>query len=119
MRSPPTSLARSLNSLADIAVIFPLHIPIPANVLREIHSALVTLRIVPRNGSTPLKARHVHLNFVTVPLISVLLLLAAGVFDGKTIRDGVVGTDGIKPINIMALFISLVRSPCEEAHCVR
>ncbi|KAI0362901.1 hypothetical protein BV20DRAFT_1058530 [Pilatotrama ljubarskyi] len=45
--------------------------------------------------------------FVSIPLASVLLLLAAGVFDGQTIRDGVVGTSGVQPLNIMALFISL------------
>ncbi|RPD57388.1 hypothetical protein L226DRAFT_547068 [Lentinus tigrinus ALCF2SS1-7] len=54
-----------------------------------------------------LPTRHVHLNFVTVPLISVLILLAAGVFTGRTLRDGIVGTSGIQPLNIMALFISL------------
>ncbi|KAI9061439.1 hypothetical protein FKP32DRAFT_1613079 [Trametes sanguinea] len=50
---------------------------------------------------------YVHLNFITVPLISVLILLAAGVFDAGTLRDGIVGTGGVRPLNIMGLFISL------------
>ncbi|EJF57157.1 hypothetical protein DICSQDRAFT_157516 [Dichomitus squalens LYAD-421 SS1] len=51
--------------------------------------------------------RYFHLNYISVPLISVLALLGSGVFDRQTIRDGVVGTGGIRPLNIMALFVSL------------
>ena len=65
------------------------------------------LRIAPER-CTPLKRRYLPLNFITVPLISVLILLACGAFDGQTVRDGVVGTGGVRPLNIMALFISLV-----------
>ncbi|KAH9912762.1 uncharacterized protein BXZ73DRAFT_93066 [Epithele typhae] len=64
------------------------------------------MNIAPPDGRPP-KRRHLHLNFITVPLISVLLLLACGVFNGRTLRDGIVGTNGIEPLNIMALFISL------------
>ncbi|KAI0692424.1 hypothetical protein C8T65DRAFT_669686 [Cerioporus squamosus] len=92
--------------LSNIAVILPLRIPIPIVLLHIVYHALVTLRIVPYS-STPLKTRHIHLNFITVPLVSVLLLLAAGGFNGRTLRDGIVGTGGIQPLNIMALFISL------------
>ncbi|TFK86673.1 hypothetical protein K466DRAFT_523769 [Polyporus arcularius HHB13444] len=92
--------------LSNVAVILPLRVPIPIVLLHIGHHILVLLRIVP-DSHTPLKTRHVHLNFITVPLASVLLLLAAGVFDGKTLRDGIVGTSGIQPLNIMALFISL------------
>lgn len=57
------------------------------------------------------KPRHISLNFITVPLASVLLLLATKVFNSQTVRDGIVGTGGVSPLNIMALFISLVRVP--------
>ncbi|KAI0087338.1 hypothetical protein BDY19DRAFT_246583 [Irpex rosettiformis] len=49
----------------------------------------------------------VTIGFQTVPLISVLLLLATGVLHGKEIREGISGTNGIQPLDIMALFISL------------
>ena len=67
------------------------------------------LRIAPERRPS-LKRQHLPLNFIAVPLISVLVLLACGAFDGETVRDGVVGTGGVRPLNIMALFISLVRS---------
>ena len=42
-------------------------------------------------------------------MIAVLLLLATKAINGTVLRYGILGTDGIQPINIMALFISLVR----------
>ncbi|OSX61707.1 hypothetical protein POSPLADRAFT_1046990 [Postia placenta MAD-698-R-SB12] len=50
---------------------------------------------------------YLHLNFITVPLLSVLILLATGAINGTVIRDGIVGANGVKPLDIMALFISL------------
>ena len=99
----------------DFAVIFPVHVPIPAVALAFAHDALAALRIVPPRSAAAAtesasRKHHLHLNFITVPLLSVLILLAAGVFTGQTVRDGIVGSDGIQPLNIMALFISLVRN---------
>ncbi|PIL32705.1 transporter [Ganoderma sinense ZZ0214-1] len=100
--------------VSNVAVIFPLRVPIPRFVQETATHALVVLRIAPEPADRPeshasqtTRRRHVHLNFITVPLLSVLVLLAAGVFDGQTLRDGVLGTAGIQPLNIMALFISL------------
>jgi len=45
-----------------------------------------------------------------MPLLSVLLLLALKVIHRADVRNGIIGADGVKPINIMALFISLVSS---------
>ena len=56
----------------------------------------------------PLRKRCIHLNFITVPLFSALLLLATGAIDGTVVREGIIGANGVKPIQIMALFISLV-----------
>jgi hypothetical protein len=42
-------------------------------------------------------------------MIAVLLLLATKAINGTVLRHGILGADGIQPINIMALFISLVR----------
>jgi len=38
----------------------------------------------------------------------VLLLLALKVIRRADVRNGIIGADGVKPINIMTLFISLV-----------
>lgn len=89
----------------DVAVIVPLRVLVPLLLLKTARRALTALRIIPEH---PLKTRHIHLNFITVPLASVLILLAAGVFHAQTLRDGIVGANGIQPLNIMALFISLV-----------
>lgn len=94
----------------DLAVIFPLHIPIPHRVTFTVSELLVRTRII-SSFSKPTRKRHLRLNFITVPLLSVLVLLASGAIDGTVIRRGIVGADGVKPINIMALFISLVRYP--------
>lgn len=53
---------------------------------------------------------HVTIGFQTAPLVAVLLLLAAGVLHGTEVRDGITGTSGVEPLDIMALFISLVRA---------
>lgn len=42
-------------------------------------------------------------------MISVLLLLAVKAINGAALKHGIMGTDGVLPISIMALFISLVR----------
>ena len=83
-------------------------------LLKTAHHALAVLRILPpahAHAAPPKPRPHVRLNFITVPLLSVLVLLSAGAFDGRTLRDGIVGTRGIQPLNIMALFLSLVRGP--------
>ncbi|KAJ3004712.1 hypothetical protein NUW54_g4687 [Trametes sanguinea] len=93
----------------DIAVIFPLRLPVPFPLTRAVRHTLVGARVLPENPEGPqaIKRTYLHLNFITVPLISVLILLAAGVFDAGTLRDGIVGTGGVRPLNIMGLFISL------------
>lgn len=55
--------------------------------------------------------RKITIGFQTAPLVAVLLLLATGVLHGKEIREGITGTSGIEPLDIMALFISLVSVP--------
>ena len=49
------------------------------------------------------------MDFTTVPLFAVLLLLATRCIDGDDLRRGIVGEGGVEPLSIMALFISLVR----------
>ena len=56
------------------------------------------------------------IDFVTLPPAVVLLLLAMGVLRPEDIRTGITGSGGVRPLDIMALFLSLVRSshPCER-----
>lgn len=49
------------------------------------------------------------MNFLSGPMVSVLLLLAVKAINGAVLKHGIIGADGVEPINIMALFISLVR----------
>ncbi|KAI0827691.1 hypothetical protein BC628DRAFT_1367947 [Trametes gibbosa] len=104
----PAILTIVLFFLSNLAVIFPLRLPVPVAVLRPTHHVLALTRVLPhRRPQEFAKPRYIPLNFITVPLASVLLLLAIGVFDRETVHDGVVGTAGVSPLNIMALFISL------------
>jgi hypothetical protein len=41
--------------------------------------------------------------------MAILLLLATRAIDSGVLRRGIIGSDGVRPINIMALFVSLVR----------
>lgn len=93
--------------LSDIAVIAPVGIPIPQFAATQAAKLLVGARLISPT-SKPLKQRHLRLNLITVPLFSVLLLLSTSAIDGQIIRKGIFGADGIKPLDIMALFISLV-----------
>ncbi|EKM53631.1 uncharacterized protein PHACADRAFT_260089 [Phanerochaete carnosa HHB-10118-sp] len=70
---------------------------------------LVNRKVVPPRTRGP-KRYHIYLNFITVPLFCVLILLACKAIDGIVLKRGIIGADGVKPINIMALFISLVSS---------
>lgn len=57
---------------------------------------------------------HFNLGLTTAPVIGVLLLLASTSIGGQVLRNGIVGIQGVKPYDIMTLFISLV-SPCTAA----
>ncbi|KIM41604.1 hypothetical protein M413DRAFT_445580 [Hebeloma cylindrosporum] len=49
----------------------------------------------------------VTIGLMTSPLITIAILWAAQCLGATQIRNGIVGTDGIKPYNILILFISL------------
>jgi hypothetical protein len=53
---------------------------------------------------------HFTLGLTTAPVIGVLLLLASTSIGGQVLRNGIVGIQGVKPYDIMTLFISLVSS---------
>ncbi|KAF9474031.1 hypothetical protein BDN70DRAFT_885291 [Pholiota conissans] len=47
------------------------------------------------------------IGLMSAPIIAIAILWAAQCLGGSQIRDGIVGTDDIKPYNILILFISL------------
>jgi Na+/H+ antiporter NhaD/arsenite permease-like protein len=50
---------------------------------------------------------HIPINLTTAPIAAILILWAAQCLGPSVIRDGIVGTEGIKPYNILLLFMSL------------
>lgn len=54
------------------------------------------------------KRYHFPINLSTAPVIGVFLLLASTSIPGDVVRTGIVGSGGVKPYDIMTLFISLV-----------
>lgn len=50
---------------------------------------------------------RLHLNLTTAPILAIAILWAAQCINPTVIRDGIVGTDGVKPYNILILFFSL------------
>ncbi|KAJ7489585.1 hypothetical protein FB451DRAFT_693734 [Mycena latifolia] len=51
--------------------------------------------------------KRVHLNLISAPIFAIAILWAAQCLGPTQIRDGIVGTDGVKPYNILILFFSL------------
>jgi len=45
-------------------------------------------------------------------MISVVFLLAVKAINGAVLKRGIIGADGVEPMSIMALFLSLVRGLC-------
>ena len=104
----PLSDTKACFSSSDVAVIFPTKIPLPCFELSPLAKFLAEKRVIkPRKSSY--RRSYLRLDFTTVPLFAVLLLLATKCIDGRDLRRGIVGDGGVKPLSIMALFISLVR----------
>ncbi|KAF8996988.1 hypothetical protein BDQ17DRAFT_1249106 [Cyathus striatus] len=51
--------------------------------------------------------KRITIGLTTAPIITIAVLWASQCIGGTQIRNGIVGTDGIKPYNILILFISL------------
>lgn len=58
------------------------------------------------------------LGLETSPVIGVLLLLASTCIPGSVVRDGIVGTQGVRPYDIMTLFISFVSAVEPRTRCL-
>ncbi|KAJ1305808.1 hypothetical protein OPQ81_010537 [Rhizoctonia solani] len=86
--------------VANILVIAPFKIPLP-RFLKKPLSIIFFGKFL--NESRP----FFPVNYVSAPVFGVFFLWAAQCIDGTIVRNGIVGTGGIKPLDIMALFISL------------
>ncbi|KAM6495197.1 hypothetical protein JOM56_009820 [Amanita muscaria] len=51
--------------------------------------------------------KHVPLNIFTAPILAIAVLWATQCVEASMIRDGIIGTDGIKPYNVLISFLSL------------
>ncbi|GJN90034.1 hypothetical protein Rhopal_003031-T1 [Rhodotorula paludigena] len=49
----------------------------------------------------------IPLDLRTAPVLAVVFLLATTVIDGRVVRLGIVGEDGVRPYDVLVLFISL------------
>ncbi|KAF7343482.1 Arsenical pump membrane protein [Mycena venus] len=50
---------------------------------------------------------HIPINLTTAPILAIAILWASQCLGPTQIRDGIVGTEGVKPYNILILFFSL------------
>lgn len=104
------SVAALSSGTSDVLVIFPFHIPLPSFVIRGLRTLLVSTRL--RKATTEDKEEppwSFPLGLETAPVIGVIVLLASTSIPGSVIRDGIVGSGGVRPYDIMTLFISFVR----------
>jgi hypothetical protein len=77
-------------------VIFPLRIPLPS---------VLTSKVKKHWSGAP---RSVAIGLESAPVIGVLLLLASTCISGNVVRSGIVGSGGVRPYDIMTLFLSFV-----------
>ncbi|KAJ3760002.1 hypothetical protein EV360DRAFT_40764 [Lentinula raphanica] len=73
---------------------------------------ILSIALVIRPISIPIRLprlgkRHIPINLTTTPPAIIAILWASQCLGPTQIRDGIVGTDGVKPYNILILFFSL------------
>ncbi|KIK81227.1 hypothetical protein PAXRUDRAFT_156540 [Paxillus rubicundulus Ve08.2h10] len=70
---------------------------------------IISIIFVIRPVSIPTARRipQIPINLTTAPIFAIALLWVAQCIDPPVIRDGIVGTEGVKPYNILILFFSL------------
>ena len=52
----------------------------------------------------------IALDLRTAPVAGVIILLITRTIDGSVVRLGIVGEDGVRPYDVLVLFIALVSS---------
>lgn len=106
--------------LANIAVLFPFHIPfyLPVRLWDGVQNSLSAMRVIPpragcsRQGKYDGEAsrfvrKRFPMNSITAPLIADLFLLAILAIGRDEVKAGTLGDNGIFPIDIMIFFITL------------
>ncbi|KAJ7049155.1 hypothetical protein C8F01DRAFT_1185365 [Mycena amicta] len=89
-------MARITGSSIATLVIFVL------SIAAVIHPLTIATPSLPYIGR-----KRLELNLTTAPILAIAVLWAAQCLGPAQIRDGIVGTDGMKPYNILILFFSL------------
>ncbi|KAG9086772.1 hypothetical protein FRC06_002879 [Ceratobasidium sp. 370] len=92
--------------IANILVIAPFRVPLPRVLSRALYR-LLHWKPSEDYQSEVNRRLYFPVNYVSAPVFGVFFLWAAQCIDGNIVRNGIVGTEGIKPLDIMALFISL------------
>ncbi|QRV96617.1 citrate transporter [Ceratobasidium sp. AG-Ba] len=92
--------------LANVLVIAPFRIPLPRFLSKPLYHVFRRKLLNDSQFDTN-KRLHFPVNFVSAPVFGVFFLWATQCIGGQIVRNGIVGTGGIKPLDIMALFISL------------
>jgi hypothetical protein len=97
--------------IIDILVIWPIHIPLPL-FLTHLRNRFLpsTPSVDAEKPEEKEKAGRMYfkLGLETAPVIGVLVLLASTCIPGSVVRDGIVGSEGVRPYDIMTLFLSFV-----------
>ncbi|KAF8523164.1 hypothetical protein BU17DRAFT_44191 [Hysterangium stoloniferum] len=74
---------------------------------------IISMIFVIRATKIPFKLPHfkrqvtIPINLTTAPILAIAILWASQCIDPSVIRKGIVGTEGVKPYNILILFFSL------------
>ncbi|KAJ7507272.1 hypothetical protein B0H11DRAFT_2219100 [Mycena galericulata] len=68
---------------------------------------ILSITFVIRPVDVKLRGRRISINLSTAPIFAIAILWASQCLGWTQIRDGIVGTDGVKPYNILILFSSL------------
>ncbi len=110
---PPRGNFRSDDETEDLIVVFPFRVYLPSQFTAICRTILSKLKALPPRSSINGHQRHtdrwsMHVDYSNLPVAAVLFLLSTTAIDGNAVRKGIVGDEGIHPLDIMALFISLV-----------
>lgn len=117
------SMSTSLSSIRevlipDILVIWPIHMPLPL-FLTHLKNRFLPSTPNVDNEKPEEKDKgsrmYFKLGLETAPVIGVLILLASTCIPGSVVRDGIVGSEGVRPYDIMTLFLSFVSSVHNQA----
>ncbi|KAJ7291168.1 hypothetical protein C8J57DRAFT_1271595 [Mycena rebaudengoi] len=68
---------------------------------------IISIVFVIRSVSFKVRGRRIYINLSTAPILAIAILWASQCLGPKQIRDGIVGTEGVQPYNILILFSSL------------